>query len=145
MRHLSKMFVVAVGLLAVIVLSSSLYANDMLGTFTLSHPTQWNSTMLAPGDYTFRIARTQSNANLLMVRGEKQTFNWLIYPESACSTCQHGSLNLEVRGDDRMVTSLELTGFHVDFKSHESAKEREKQLGKVRAHSEQVAVKVNPN
>jgi hypothetical protein len=145
MRRLSKMFVIAVGLLAVIVLSSSLYANDVLGTFTLSHPTQWNNTMLAPGDYTLRVTRTQSNADLLMIRGEKQTFNWFIYPEPACSTCQHDSLSLEVRGEDRVVTSLELMGFHADFDSHESAKEREKQLGKTRAHSEQVAVKVNSN
>ena len=50
MRRLSKMFVIAVGLLAVIVLSSSLYANDVLGTFTLSHPTQWNNTMLGYGN-----------------------------------------------------------------------------------------------
>jgi hypothetical protein len=144
MRYLSKVFVIAVGLLALTVLSSSLYANDVLGTFRLSHPTQWNNTMLAPGDYTFRMTRTQTNANVLMIRGEKQTFNWFIYPEPACNTCQRSGLNLEMRGENLVVTSLDLMGFHVDFNSHESAKERE-QLGKTRAHSEQVAVKVNPN
>jgi len=143
MQYLSKLFVIAVGLLALTVLSSSLYANDVLGTFTLSHPTQWNDTMLTPGDYTFRMTRTQTNANVLMIRGEKQTFNWFIYPEPACNTCQRSGLNLEMRGENLVVTSLDLMGFHVDFKTHESAKERE--LGKNHVRSEQVAVKVNPN
>jgi len=143
MQYLSKVFVIAVGLLALTVLSSSLYANDVLGTFTLSHPTQWNDTMLAPGDYTFRMTRTQTNANVLMIRGEKQAFNWFIYPEPACNTCQRSGLNLEMRGENLVVTSLDLMGFHVDFKTHESAKERE--LGKNHVRSEQVAVKINPN
>lgn len=143
MRRLSRMSVVAVCLLAITAMSSSLYANDVLGSFTLPHAIQWNNTMLAPGDYTFKMTRTQTNADVLLIRGEKQTLNWFIYPESACNACQRTALNLEVRGENRVVTSLDLMGLHVDFKSHESAKERETQLGKTPVRSEQVAFRVD--
>jgi hypothetical protein len=145
MRYLPKIFVVTVCLLAVTVLSSSLYADDMLmGSFTLPHPTQWNKTMLAPGDYTFRVTRTVSNTNLLTIRSAKQAFVSLIYLESACATYCSGSLNVEVHDDNRVVTSLDLMGYHVDVKGHMSAHEREQEVRKAPVNSERVAFRIDP-
>jgi hypothetical protein len=147
MKYPSKVFVVAVGLLAIGLLSSSVRANDVLvGKFTLPHPTQWNNNVLPAGDYTFRVARTQTNANQLLVRdANQQVVNLFIYSQSACESCRSASLNLAVRNDDRVVTSLDLPGFHVNFKAHESAAERKEQLAKTPSISEQVAVHVGSN
>ncbi|HEV7968250.1 MAG TPA: hypothetical protein VGP19_11805 [Candidatus Acidoferrales bacterium] len=145
MRSLSKAFIVAVGLLAIGLASSSAGANDVLvGNFTLPHSTEWNNTVLPAGDYTFKVARTQTNADLLMIRGAKQSVSLYIYAESACTTCQSSSLNLAVRGNNRVVTSLDLTGFHVNFKVRQSAAEGE-EMSRVPASTEQVAVHVDPN
>jgi hypothetical protein len=144
MKYSSKAFVVAVGLLAIGLLSSSVLANDVLvGKFTLPHPTQWNKNVLPAGDYTFRVLRTQTNANQLLVRdANQQVVNLFIYSQSACESCRTASLNLAVRNDDRVVTSLDLPGFHVDFNAHESAAQRKEQLAKTPLPSEQVAVHV---
>jgi hypothetical protein len=144
MRCLSKAFVVAVCLLAVGLSSSPVPAADVLaGKFTLPHATQWNDTVLPAGDYTFRIARTLTNADLLMVHGAAQAVNLYIFNESNCRTCQTALLNLAVRNDNRVVTSLDLPGFHVNFKVRQSAAEKREELAKTAAPSEQVAVHVN--
>jgi hypothetical protein len=146
MRSLSKAFVVTVGLLAIGALSSSVRANNLLiGAFTLPHPTQWNNTVLPAGDYTFKLARTQSNTNLLSVRGATKTLEILVFAQSACETCQGGALKVAVQGDNRNVTSLDLPGFHVNFKAHESAAEKAERLAKTSSPSEQVAVRVGSN
>ena len=146
MRYLSKVFVVAVGLLTIGVLSSSVRANNvMIGTFTLAHPTQWNNTVLPAGDYTFKLGRTQAGTNLLSVRGAKQDLDVLIFAQSACETCRSSALKVMLQGENRVVTSLDLPGFHVKYKVHESAAERGEQLVKTPAPSEQVAVHVDPN
>jgi hypothetical protein len=145
MRFLSKASVVAVGLLAIVLLSSSVGAKSLLvGTFTLTHPTQWKNTMLPAGDYTFRLARTQTDANVLMVSGAKKTLDIMIFAQSACETCRSGAMKVAVQGDNRVVTSLDLPGFHVDFNNRRSPAERE-ELSKVPASTEQVAVHVNSN
>lgn len=145
MRFLSKVFVIAVGLLAIGLISSSVRANDVLvGNFTLPHPTQWNNTVLPAGNYTFKMARTETNANRLTVRGAKQSMMLFVYGESACETCRSASLNLAVRGNNRVVTSMDLTGFHVNFKVRQSESEKE-ELSRMPASTEQVAVHVDSN
>jgi hypothetical protein len=146
MRFLSKTFVVVVGVIAIGLMSSSVSAKTFLvGTFTLTHPTEWKNTMLPAGNYTFRLDRTDSDTNLLKVRGEKKTLDILIFAQSACETCRSGAMKVAVQGDDRVVTSLDLPGFHVDFNDRRPAAEREKQLAKAQASSEQVAVHVDSN
>lgn len=145
MRFLSKVFVVAVGLLAIGSISSSARANNVLvGNFTLAHPTLWNNTVLPAGNYTFKMARTQTNSNMLTVRGAKQSMILYVNSESACETCRSASLNLAVRGNNRIVTSMDLTGFHVNFKVRRSESEKE-ELSKMPASTEQVAVHVDSN
>jgi hypothetical protein len=146
MRYLSKVFVVAIGLLAIGVLSSSVLANNVLvGTFTLPHSTQWKNTVLPAGEYRFKLARTQTDTNLLSVRGEKKALDIMVFAQSACETCRNGALQVAVQGDNRVVTSLELPGFHLDFKGRQSAAKTEELLGKAPAPSEQIAVHVDPN
>ncbi len=146
MRYLSKTFVLVVGLLAIGVLSSSVRANNVLiGTFTLPHPTQWRNTVLPAGDYTFKLARGQADTKVLSVRGAKQTLDILIFDQSACETCRSSALKVAVQGENRVVTSLDLPGFHVNFKVHESAAERGERSAKAPAPSEQVAVHVGSN
>src|SRR5690242_4424880 len=116
MRNLSKALVVAVGLLAICASSSSLSAKTLMaGTFTLTHPTQWKNMMLPAGNYTFKLARTQTDTNVLSVRGANQTFDMFVFAQSACETCRNGALKVAVQGDNRVVTSLDLPGFHMDF------------------------------
>jgi hypothetical protein len=146
MRNLCKALVIVVGLFAIGVSSSSVNAKTLMaGTFSLAHPTQWKNMMLPAGNYTFKLAGTQTDTNVLSVRGANQTLDILVFAQSACESCRNGALKLAVQGDNRVVTSLDLPGFHVDFKSRQSASETEKQLAKAHASSEQVAVHVNSN
>jgi hypothetical protein len=147
MRNISKALLVAVGLLSIgIFSSSSVSANsELVGSFTLARPIQWKNTMLPAGNYTFRLARTQTDSNLLKVRGEKRALDIMVFAQSACETCKSGALNLAMRGGNRVVTSLELPGFHVDFNGSQSPAESERQMGKVSTPAEQVAVHVDSN
>ncbi len=145
MRSLSKALLVAAGLFSIGVLSSSVSANNLLvGNFTLSQPTQWKNTVLPAGDYSFKLARTQSDANRLSVRGKDKALEILVFAQSACETCRNGDLQVAVQGDNRVVTSMELPGFRMDFKSSTSNAQQE-QMGKAPSHSEQVAVHVASN
>ncbi|MCU1343437.1 MAG: hypothetical protein JWN92_2860 [Candidatus Acidoferrum typicum] len=145
MRYLLKTFVVTVGLLLIGVLSSSVRANNMLiGSFTLAHATQWNNAMLPAGDYTFSVTRGQADTHVLSVHGAKQALSILIFAQSACETCRNGALKVAVQDDNRVVTSLDLPGFHLNFNNRQSTSERE-QLVKTPATSEQVAVHVATN
>src|SRR5579872_5433071 len=121
MSYLSRVLVVAVGLLAIGGISSSVRANDILvGSFTLNHPTQWNKTVLPAGTYKFKLVRTQTDANMLVVTGEKQSMDIYVFAQSACETCRSAGLTIEVKGDHRAITSLRLPGFHVDFSARGS-------------------------
>jgi hypothetical protein len=145
MRNLPKVLVVMFGLFAIVFSGVAARANNVrVGSFTLPHRTEWNNTVLPAGDYTFEVARTQTNAKLLVVHGAKQSLSVYIYSESACVTCRNSSLNLEVRGNNRAVSSLELSGFHVNFKVQPSASEKE-EMSKIPASNEQVAVQVDSN
>ena len=145
MRNLPKVFVFVFGLFALALSGLSVRANNVLvGSFTLPHATQWNNTVLPAGEYKFKVARTQTNADVLVVHGAKQSLSLYIYRESACETCRSSSLNLEVRGNNRAVSSLELSGFHVKFKAQPSASEKE-EMSKIPASNEQVAVQVDSN
>ena len=144
MRYLSKAFAVAVCLLAIGLSSSPAPAADvMTGKFTLAHATRWNGTILPAGEYTFRVARTMTDADVLKVRGANRTMDLYIFNESTCEKCRHASLNLAVQNDSRVVTSLELPGFHVNFKDRQSGEEMAKNPTK--PSSEQVAVDVDRN
>jgi len=146
MRYLSKALVVAIGLLAIVGISSTVRANDMLvGSFTLRRPTQWNKTMLPAGTYKFKLVRTQTDANMLMVSGEKQSMDIYVFAQSACETCRNAGLTLEVQGDRRVVTSLTLPGFRVDFSVRGSLTDAKAQPDNATPYSEQIDVRVNPN
>ena len=150
MRSLNKVLVIAVGLLSVGLWSTSARANDLLaGKFTLSHPTEWNKTMLPAGDYRFTMVRMESNMNLLTVQGTHQSVGMLIQNQPIFKTCLNGSLNISTRGDNRVVTSMDLGGVHVDFHNQLSDRQREEQMAKNRKMSnrpsEQVAVHADDN
>jgi hypothetical protein len=147
-RSVSKVFVIVVGLLAIGLSSASIRANGndvQAGKFTLPHPTRMNGVVLPAGDYTFRLKRTQSNAETLVIRhSNQQVLSFLVYPESACETCRDASLNLAVLGNFREVTSMDLAGHHVDLNLHKSASASQESV-KIQVQSEQVAVQVDPN
>jgi hypothetical protein len=146
MRYLSKVLVGAVGLLAIGGISSSVRANDMLvGTFKLHHATQWNKTMLPAGNYKFKMIRTQTDANMLMVTGEKQSMAIYVFANAVCQTCRNAALALAVQGDNRVVTSLDLPGFHVEFNTSGSMVDVKTQLSSAPVSSEQIDIRVNRN
>ena len=147
MRYLSKFSLVAVGFLAIGLMSSSASANNdaLGGKFTLPHSTQWDNTMLPAGNYTFMLTRTQTkDMNELTVRGEKQKVTLFVRGEWSCENCQNAKLNLAPRGNQYVVTSMEMAGFHANFKVRQSASSRE-ELAKNPQRSEQVAIHVDPN
>jgi hypothetical protein len=147
MRNLSKFLTVAVGILAIGLFSTSASANSgaLAGTFTLARPTQWDKTMLPAGNYTFILNRTQTeNVNLLEVRGEKQKFTMYVRGEWACEACQNAKLYLAPQGSQFVVTSMDMAGFHANFKVRQPAGARE-ELAKMPQRSEQIAVHVDPN
>ena len=143
MRFVSRKFAILAGLLAVGALSAGVRADDMFtGSFKLEHPTEWKGQMLQAGEYEFKLARTQSDVHVLMVHGGKQTLNVLVFAQSECKTCRNGQLTLGVDGDNRMVRSMDLPGYHVDFTADWTNSQRV-QARKSKASSEQVAVKTN--
>ena len=143
MRFVSKKFAILAGLLAVGALSACVRADDMYtGSFKLAHPTEWKGKTLPAGEYEFKLARTQSDVHVLMVHGGKQTLNVLVFAQAECKTCRNGQLTLGVDGDNRMVRSMDLPGYHVDFTADWSKTE---QARKSKAPSETVAVRTNSN
>jgi hypothetical protein len=145
MRTISKALVLVVGLLSIGVLASSVFADGSLlvGTFKLTHSTQWNSTLLPAGEYQFKLTRSQTGTNMLVITGQKQTLNLLVLPQNVCDSCKTEALRTMVQGDTRIVTSLDLPGYHLDFKvpRMEEAKETTSNSS---AWIEQVAVHANP-
>jgi hypothetical protein len=145
MRSLSKALLVAVGLFSIGVLSSSVHAKSLLaGSFTLPHPTQWKNTVLPAGNYSFKLAKTDTDTNVLSVHGKNKTLDILIFAQSACQSCMNGALKVDVQNGTRMVTALDLPGYHVDFKPGRPAPGSE-QVNQAPAATEQVAVHVNSN
>ena len=144
MRSLSKALVIAVGFLAMGVLSASVSANELAGSFTLSQPTQWKNTTLPAGNYRFRMARTQTDAKILSIHGKK-ALEIMVYSQSACETCKTGALKLDTQNGNRVVTAMDLPGYHMDFNGRHSAARNEEMLSKAPATSEQIAVHVDPN
>jgi hypothetical protein len=144
-RDKSKLFVIAVALMAVTALSSSVYANDVfVGSFTLPYPAEWNHTVLPAGDYTFRMVTTETTTKVLLVSGAKQTLDLFVSPVWMCKDCSSASLNLMKHGESHVVTAFNLPGFHVKFEAPRAPREGDKQFAKVQS-SEQVAVHVNTN
>lgn len=143
MRYISKILVVAVGLLAIGGMSSTVRANDMLdGTFTLNRPAQWNKTLLPAGTYQFKLVRTQSDANLLVVSGAKQSMDLYVFAQSACETCRNAALTIMVQGDHRIVTALSLPGFHLDFSARAALMDAKAQADSSTPYSEQIDIQV---
>jgi hypothetical protein len=145
-RSLSKVLVIAVGLLAFGLSSSSAGANDVrTGKFSLPHPTRWNNAVLPAGNYTFKLKSTKSNAETLVIHGSNLTMSFLVYPDSACANCQDATLNLAVRGNDRIVTSMDVAGFRMTLNPRPSAAAGEQEAVKSQEQSEQVTVQFDPN
>jgi hypothetical protein len=69
------------------------------------------------------MVHTQSDARLLTVRGSNKALDVLVFAQSACETCRGAALNLN--SDNRVVNSLDLPGYHVDFTSGWSKAQRE--------------------
>ncbi len=148
MRILSKGLLIAAGIFAIGLVSSSVSANNLLvGSFTLDHPTQWKNTTLPAGNYTLKLTRTETDTNVLKIQGKSQTLEIMMFAQYACTSCKNGALSLDTAGNNRVVTALDLPGFHVDFTPGRSSAERERQSAKTKqpARTEQVAVQVNPN
>ena len=144
MRSLTKFLFLAVSLAAVALVTSSVRANDMMtGKFTLPHPTRWNKAVVPAGNYTFKLKPTQSNAEVLILRSSTVTMSFLVYPQPACATCKEAALKIAVQGDNRVATSMELAGYHVDLNPSPSASGEESV--KIQGESEQVAVQLDAN
>jgi hypothetical protein len=146
-RFLPRFFAVAVGLLAIGLVSFAVRANDALaGKFTLHHPTQLDKTVLPAGEYTFQVSRVPGqNVDLFAVQGANQKVRVLVHGDWACERCQSGSLNLAVQGDRYAVASLEVARFHAKFKVLPPAGAKAEELAQLPKSTEQVAVHVNPN
>jgi hypothetical protein len=144
MRNFSRALLVVAALLSIGMLASSASANTLLaGTFTLNRPVQWNGTTLPAGDYQFRLMPSQTDANMLVVSGGKQTLSLLVFAHNACESCKTVTLKMTVQGDRRIVSSMDLPGYHLDFKMPrvENAKETANDSS---SWVEQISVHVDP-
>ena len=143
MRNLSRALLFAVGLIFGLAASNVFAGPMVVGSFSLSRPAMWNGTMLPAGDYQFRMTPTQSDTNMLTVTGNKQSLNVLVFAHNTCESCKSVALKMTVQGDSRIITSMDLPGYHLDFKMPrvESAKET---ANDSTAWVEQVNVKVDP-
>ena len=143
MRNLYRALLFAIGLTFGLAASSAFAAPMVVGAFTLSRPAVWNGTMLPAGDYQFRMTPTQSDTNMLVVTGNKQTLNVLVFAHNTCESCKSVALKMTVQGDSRIISSMDLPGYHLDFKMPhmENAKET---ANDSTAWVEQVNVKVDP-
>jgi hypothetical protein len=144
MRTPSRALVILVGLLLIGAPSAPIFANNLpVGTFTLSHPVLWNGTMLPAGVYHFKMMRTQTDVNMLVISGEKKTLNLTVFSQSACDSCKTEGLTMTVQGNSRVVTALDLPGYHIEFETPrmENAKET---VSDSTPWSEQVDVHTNP-
>jgi len=146
MRHMSKYLVLAIALFAIAFVSSSVSANEALsGKFTLPHATQWDNTVLPAGSYTFTLAHSQTqNLNVLSVQGKNRKVNLFVHGEWGCESCQTAKINLDLRGDRYAVTSMDVAGFHANFKVRQPNGATE-DLVKNPKPGEQIAIQVNQN
>ncbi|SRR5579871_1214884 len=145
MRTPSRALIVAVGLLSIGTLCVPAFASPLMaGAFTLKHPTMWNGTMLQAGEYQFKMTRTQTDVSMLVISGQKQTLNVMVFPQAACETCKTEALKMTVQGSSRMVTGLDLPGYHMEFKTPrmENAKE---DMADSSPWVEQIPLTVNDN
>jgi len=144
MRKITKALVLAAALLAAGISCSSISANSLpVGAFTLRHATQLNGTTLPAGEYQFKMTRTQTDANMLVITGQKQTINVLVPSQAACDSCKNEALKMKVQGDTRIITAMDLPGYHVDFKTPR-AEGAQEAANDASAWVEQVAVHVTP-
>jgi hypothetical protein len=145
MRNLSRALVFVVALLLIGALSSSIFANNLPeGKFTLTHPTRWNGALLPGGVYQFMMTRTPTDANMLVISGQKQTLSVLVFAQSACDSCKTEALRMTVEGDNRIVTSMDLPGYHLDFKAPRTESAAKEGTNNSSSWTEQVAVQVDP-
>jgi hypothetical protein len=146
MRSVSKYLVVVFALLAIVLTSSAVSANEALsGKFTLPHATQWDNTVLPAGSYTFTLAHSQTqNVNVLAVHGKNRKVSLFVRGEWSCESCQSATINLALRGDRYAVTSMNVAGFHANFKVRQPNGSTDAELKAPQA-TEQIAVQVNPN
>ena len=54
----------------------------------IAHVDHGKTTLLA-GTYKFKLIRTQTDANMLVVSGEKQSMDIYVFAQSACETCRN--------------------------------------------------------
>jgi hypothetical protein len=99
--------------------------------------------MLPAGEYHFKLARTQTDTNMLVINGEKQTLTVLVFAQSACDSCKTEALKMTVSGNTRIVTSMDLPGYHLEFKAPRTDGTKEA-TSDPSAWVEQVSVHVDP-
>jgi hypothetical protein len=77
---------------------------------------------------------------MLVITGGKQTLNLMVFAQSACDSCKNVALKMQVQGDNRAVTALDLPGYHLEFKvpTMEASADAS-------AWTEQISVQVNGN
>jgi len=147
MRSLSKYLVLAIALFAVALVSSSVSANEALsGKFTLPHATQWDNTVLPAGSYTFTLAHSQTqNLNVLAVQGKNRKVNLFVHGEWGCESCKSATIHLALHGDRYAVTSMDVAGFHANFKIRQPNGATDQEQVKTPQPTEQIAIQVNQN
>jgi hypothetical protein len=143
MRNFYRALLFAVGLLVGFASSTAFAGPVVVGTFTLRQPAQWNGTTLLAGDYQFKMTPSQTDTNTLVITGGKQTLSMLVFAHNTCDSCKTVVLKMTVQGESRTITSMDLPGYHLDFKAPrmENAKES---AGDSSSWVEQVNVRTDP-
>ncbi len=144
--QLSRIFTVAaVGFLATCVSAIPASAQNIKGSFTLSHEIRWQNATLPAGDYTFSREST-ARMNALIVTGPNGSVFELASVISERKADGPSVLILERRDGTFFVSELDLTGVGLQLQYNVPKVPRnEKELARGPASTEQILVAMAKN
>ncbi|MGH9436180.1 MAG: hypothetical protein ACRD06_09305 [Terriglobia bacterium] len=118
LKRLNGMTYVALAVLAIALGSGLANAQDVeaSGKFNLPFTAQWGSIALAPGQYSFTLARTTGGTPTIMVRrGARAVGTVLVYAESDHRLSGPSHLTAVAISGGYQVTSLQLSSQGIDL------------------------------
>lgn len=144
--QLSRIFTVAAfGFLAACVSAIPASAQNIKGSFTVSHEIRWQNATLPAGDYTFSRGST-ARRSALIVTGPNGSVFELAYVVSESKADGPSVLILERRDGAFYVREMDLTGIGLQFQYNVPKVPRnEKELAQGPASTEQILVAMAKN
>jgi hypothetical protein len=98
-------------LLAVCFLATAAHADSLFtGTFTLTHPVRWDKAVLAPGNYSLVLDRSNHTFIIRDAETGKGVARILAQADNSLDSRDGSELLITVRGEQRAVYAVRLAG-----------------------------------